>query len=48
MKYWLGVGAHPSFKVQKFLSYYDLFPAPIIKHGFRTVYPKPRKQYTEF
>lgn len=41
VRYWLAMGAKPSEKVQKFLSYFDLAPKPLIKYGFKTLYEKP-------
>jgi len=37
------MGAQPTFKVQKFLSYYDIWPAPLIKEGSKTIYKKEEK-----
>ncbi|KAL4445700.1 hypothetical protein ABPG74_006251 [Tetrahymena malaccensis] len=41
VRYWIAMGAKPSEKVQKFLSYFDLAPKPLIKYGFKTLYEKP-------
>lgn len=35
------MGALPSETVQKFLSYFDLAPKPLIKFSFKTLYERP-------
>ena len=41
------MGAQPTPKVQKFLSYVDILPPPVIKFGSKTLYERPDKEFVK-
>lgn len=45
MRYWLGVGAQPSFRVHKILEKFDFLPKYPVPLGSSSLYEKPEKEY---
>jgi ribosomal protein S16 len=47
IRYWLAMGAQPTPRAWRLLSYFDLWPKPLIPYGTATLYPKPERTFKE-
>ena len=42
-RYWLSVGAQPTDRAARLLSLFDMYPAPLVPFGSKSLYEKPAK-----